>query len=74
MDWILLDDLRRRLVFPAHIAQTSKRPDIVLYSSSTRALVMVELTCPCEENFDFQHRKKLDRYDKLKNDCEMNGW
>ena len=74
VDWILLDDLGRRLVFPAHIAQTSQRPDIVLYSSSTQTLVMVELTCPCEENFDLQHMKKLDRYDKLKDDCELNGW
>ena len=35
---------------------------------------MVELTCSCEVNFDLQHMKKLERYDKLKDDCELNGW
>ena len=73
MDWILLDDLVRRLVFQVHFAQNlNVQTCIILIKYKT--IVMVELTCLCEENLDNQHMKKLDSYDKLKNDCEINGW
>ena len=73
-DWILLADLGRRLVFPDHIVKTSLRPDIVLYSNISRTVVMIELTCPSEENFEKRHEEKLNRYTDLQADCEIAGW
>ena len=73
-DWIFLADLEKRLVFPVDIVVTSLRPDIVVYSHSSSTIIMVELTCPCEENIEVQHNKKLMRYQDLKADCEVKGW
>ena len=41
---------------------TSLRPDIVVYSDSANTVIMIELTCPSEENFQKQHEAKLARY------------
>ena len=73
-DWIFLADLEKRLVFPVDIVVTSLRPDIVVYSHSSSTVIMVELTCPCEENIEVQHNNKLMRYQDLKADCEVKGW
>ena len=73
-DWVFLSDLDRRLVFPLHVATTGLRPDIVIYSNSTKVVIMIELTCPCEENFQVRNLAKLARYNDLKADCETNGW
>ena len=73
-DWIMLVDLGRRLVFPDHIVKTSLRPDIVIYSNGARTVLMIELTCPSEENFEKRHEEKLNRYTDLQADCEIAGW
>ena len=72
--WKFLSDLDRRLVFPAHITMTRLRPDIVIYSDSAKTVIMIELTCPSEENFQKQHLAKLARYTDLEADCEIAGW
>ena len=51
-DWILLADLNKTYCFPAHIAFTQLRPDIAIFSNSLRKLILIELTCPCEENME----------------------
>ena len=73
-DWVLLLDLGKQLRFPEHIAQTSLRPDVVLYSAFSKMVVMVELTVPGEARFAVSQERKLDRYQDLKVDCERNGW
>ena len=73
-DWILLSDLRPRLVFPPHIVSTLERPDIVVYSNITKCVIMIELTSPCEENFDERHQFKLDWYNDLLGECRNRGW
>ena len=73
-DWKLLADLGKRLVFPAHIHVTSLRPDIVIFSNAEKIIIMVELTCPSEENFQARHEDKLDKYDDLKTSCIASGW
>ena len=35
---------------------------------------MVELTCPCEENFEVRHKEKEARYEGLAADCRKAGW
>ena len=72
--WKLLPDLDKRLIFPSHIVVTSLRPDIVFYSDSAKTVIMIELTCPSEENFQKQHEDKFARYTDLEADCELAGW
>ena len=73
-DWTLLVDLNKSLKFPDHICSTLKRPDVVLYSGFTKQVVMVELTCPCEERFLESHEGKLSKYVDLVTECEVAGW
>ncbi|XP_019639899.1 PREDICTED: uncharacterized protein LOC109481744 [Branchiostoma belcheri] len=48
-DWNLRVDLDRRLVFPEEISSTNLKPDVVLWSTQTKQIVLVELTVPWEE-------------------------
>ena len=47
-DWTLQVDLDKKLQFP-DIVQTSLRPDIVIQSTATKRIVIVELTVHWEE-------------------------
>ena len=73
-DWVFLSDLDRKLVFPPHIYRTLLRPDIVIYGVAEKVIIMVELTCPCEENIAARHEEKLTRYSDLAASCRENGW
>ena len=73
-DWKLIDDLEEKLVFPQDIVESSLRPDIVIYSKQLRRVLLLELTCPCEENFSDRHQAKIKRYTPLKELCEKAKW
>ena len=73
-DWKLLSDLGDKLVFPSFIAITRLRPDIVLFSTSIKTVIILELTCPCEENMEEWHQKKFFKYDPLATSIRYNGW
>ena len=73
-DWHLLADVDRQLKFPSHIANTILRPDIVIYSNSLRILIIIELTCPCEQNIDSAHSIKTAKYSVLVTLCRQAGW
>ena len=73
-DWILLVDIGKALRFPSHIQVTALRPDIVFYSNCLRLLVIIELTCPSEENIESQHVFKLAKYAELVAACRLAGW
>ncbi len=45
-DWKLLADLGQKLCFPAEIASTNLRPDLVMWSASFRLVYIIELTVP----------------------------
>ena len=49
-------------------------PDIVLFSKSTKRAVLLELTCPCEENMESWHSERLIKYTPLAKVTEDNGW
>ena len=51
-DLKLLSDLGDKLVFPSFITITCLRSDIVLFSTSIKTVIILELTCPCEENME----------------------
>ena len=45
-DWTCLFDEEDNLVFPSEIVITVQRPDIVIYSSSIKRVIIIELTVP----------------------------
>ena len=73
-DWVLLADLNSNYCFPVHIAFTQLRPEITIFSNSLRKVILIELTCPCEENMESWHSTKINKYLALKTVIESNGW
>ncbi len=72
-DWEMCVDLGSRLVFPREI-ETRLRPDIIIYSTAKKLLIMVELIVPWETRmYEAYERKKL-KYSELCNDCREKGW
>jgi len=72
--WEMLADLDKKLVFPQDIAVTNLRPDIVLWSSTSKQVVMVELTVPWEERVEDSYHLKRDKYTELQAECVQRGW
>ena len=72
--WQLLVDLERQTKFPAHIVETKLRPDLVMFSNSTKKVIMWELSVPWEENMESTHERKIAKYEPLVEQCRMNGW
>ena len=64
-DWKVVADLSDGYMFPGHIAVSALRPDIVIYSNTLKRVIIVELTCPCEENMESWHSTKLLKYSGL---------
>ena len=52
----------------------TKRPDIVIWSVKAKKGFVIELTVPLEENFDWAHQRKLEKYEDLKKQCVRNSW
>lgn len=63
-------DLDRQLKFPVEITTTSLRPDIVLWSTSTKTVIMVELRW--EEGMEAAFERKRDT--ELASECSQAGW
>ncbi|XP_063080140.1 uncharacterized protein LOC134470047 [Engraulis encrasicolus] len=73
-DWQLLVDLGRQLRFPDNIASTTLRPDMVLTSTSSRQVVLLELTVPWEDRMEEAQERKRAKYADLVAECRRNGW
>ena len=74
-DWVVLADIgQSKLTFPLFITVTLERPDIICYSLSTKHLLSIELTSPCEENMAERHSFKKDRYKELETQVLDAGW
>ena len=73
-DWTFLYDLERQLQFPIEAAVTSLRPDVVLFSRSSKTIVLLELTVPLEDNVHLAHDRKTTKYSALVTACEENGF
>ena len=79
MDWkIMFDLVVGKTQFPAEIIETNggvePRPDGVIWSMSTKAVLWIELTCPWEDNMSKWHFRKNAKYSQLKINCEAKGW
>ena len=64
--WIVLADLNSNYCFPVHIAFTQLRNDITIFSNNLRKVILIELTCPCEENMEAWHGTEINKYLALK--------
>ena len=73
-DWKVVADLSDGYMFPGHIAVSALRPAIVIYSNTLKRVIIVELTCPCEENMESWHSTKLLKYSGLASVISCNGW
>ena len=73
-DWVLIADINSNCCFPVHIAFTQLRPDITVFSNNVRKVILIELTCPCEENMESWQSTKINKYVALKTIIESNGW
>ena len=51
-DWVLLGNLDGSFSFTPHIAFTELRPDITIFSNKLKRVILIELTCPYEENME----------------------
>ena len=73
-DWKISVDLENQLVFPREITVTNMRPDIVIWSMSTKTTVIGELTVPWEENVGVANEFKKDKYVELVEQCKSQGF
>ena len=73
-DWTFLYDLEGQLQFPIEAAVTYLRPDVVLFSRSSKTIVLLELTVPLEDNVHQAHDRKTTKYSALVTPCEENGF
>ena len=73
-DWVLIADLNIIYCFPVYVAFTQLRHDITFFSNNFRKVILIELTCPCEEIMEFWHGTKINKYLALKTIIESNGW
>lgn len=72
-DWKLSVNLKRQLVFPQDVAVTSLRPDIVLLSRSTKAIIVAEPTVPWKAGLAISHQLKKAKYQNLI-EAVTKGW
>ena len=54
-DWTVAADLEGMRHYPQVLIESGKRPDLVLVSSSTDAIILVELTVPWEDRPDIKY-------------------
>ena len=73
-DWEIRADLEKRLKFPEEIIETALRPDIIVFSTSTKQIIMLELTIEWEENFLVANERKLLKYEPLVDQSQRKGW
>ena len=71
--WKIFYDFQGSPTVPSFLTVTTLRPDIVLYSCSIKAVIIIELTCPCEENMPYWHDKKRENYHSLCTSIKANG-
>ena len=73
-DWTVAADLEGIRHYPQVLIESGKRPDLVLVSSSTDAIILVELTVPWEDRLQYSNALKADKYADLTMDLEAKGY
>ena len=73
-DWKVSDDLRGGLRIPLGVSSTNLRPDIIIVSSKSKQMGIVELTVPIEERIEISGELKRNKYEKIITEARQNGW
>ena len=73
-DWKLAADLDGSRNYPACMKQSGLRPDMVVYSESSRTMIVIELTVPFESNISSSHEYKLAKYEGLLKEIHKYGY
>ena len=73
-DWTVAADLEGMRHYPQVLIESGKRPDLVLVSSSTDAIILVELTVPWEDRLQYSNALEADKYADLSMDLEAKGY
>ena len=73
-DWKMQADLDGHLKFPKEVAVTDKRPDLILISTESKKVGLVELTIPSEERVEVSGEMKKTKYAPLQQEGKTNGW
>ena len=74
-DWkILVDFDQQNIIFPPEICESIERPDIIIWSSSLKKVILMELTCPAEEGILAARAFKEAKYLPLVNSIKANHW
>ena len=68
-DCVMRVDLSRKLQFPKEITSTNLRPDIVMWSSSTKTVLLIELTVLWEVGIEAAWERKRLKYADLAAEC-----
>lgn len=71
--WEMKVDLQQKLVFP-DVIQTTLRPDIVIWSTLPKRMILLELTVPWEERTDEANERKRSKYQELADLCREKGF
>ena len=61
------------LVGPVLLAVSTLRPDLLLFSRSTKKVIIIELTFPSEENMSQRQEEKSQKYYPLCCSIRSNG-
>jgi pyocin large subunit-like protein len=72
-DWQTEADHRRQLRFPPEILSPKLRPDIVIWSSRGRKVIILELTVHLEEHMEDAYERKMAKYQKLVEESQDQG-
>jgi hypothetical protein len=73
-DWKMQVDLDQQLKFPPEILNTNLRPDLVLWSTSQKSLIIVELTVPWEAAVGEAYERKKLKYSDIAVEAKQQGW
>jgi len=71
--WEMKVDLRQKLVFP-DVVKTSLHPDIVIWSTIPKMMILVELTVPWKERTDEANERKRSKHQELADLCREKGF
>eukprot|EP00057_Strongylocentrotus_purpuratus_P031916 XP_786079.3 PREDICTED: uncharacterized protein LOC580961 [Strongylocentrotus purpuratus] len=71
-DWNIRIDLGEKLIFPPAIVVTNLRPDVVIWSPTSKRAILLELTVPHGANMQRAHERKSRKYEELLLEAEQN--
>ena len=73
-EWIFQVYLDTALHFPTEVAVTSARQYIVLWSKTTKTMVLGELTMYWEDHIEKAYERKKEKYKDLIDTCKERGY